>query len=47
METWGMENIYQIYEKSHTQTLLSHLTDEEIYKYLPLILTLIIMEKEK
>jgi hypothetical protein len=46
MDLWGIENIYQIYEKKNTQTLQIYLTEEEISKYLPLLLTLIIMEKE-
>lgn len=45
MDLWGMENIYRIYEKTNTETILSALSEEEISKYLPLLLTLIIIEK--
>lgn len=47
METWGIENIYRIYDKTNTESLLSTLSSDEVSKYLPLLLTLIIIEKEK
>ena len=46
MDLWGIENIYQIYEKKNTEYLTPYMSDEEISKFLPLLLTLIIMEKE-